>query len=69
MVTTDLATVSHTCEISYVDLSITLDGKYDGSSQVQRSVKGLRSKTLKLLEYGYWDYFSELHDEPVVGPS
>ena len=30
----------------------------------QRSVEGLRSKTLQLLEYGYWDYFSELHDEP-----
>ncbi|TMW81273.1 hypothetical protein EJD97_010751, partial [Solanum chilense] len=21
-------------------------------------------KTLKLLEYGYWDYFSDIHDEP-----
>ena len=36
-------------------LLITLDGKYDRSSQAQRSVEGLRSKTLKLLEYGYWD--------------
>ena len=51
-------------EISSAALFITLDGKYDGSSQAQRSVEGLRSKTLKLLEYGYWDYFSELHDEP-----
>ena len=30
----------------------------------QRSVEGLCSKTLELLEYGYQDYFSELHDEP-----
>ncbi|TMW98274.1 hypothetical protein EJD97_004264, partial [Solanum chilense] len=43
---------------------ITLDGKYDGPSYAQRSVEGLRSKTLQLLEYGYWDYFSKLHDEP-----
>ncbi|TMX03762.1 hypothetical protein EJD97_014244, partial [Solanum chilense] len=43
---------------------ITLDDKYDGLSYAQRSVEGLRSKTLQLLEYGYWDYFSELHDEP-----
>ena len=35
-----------------------------GPSQTRRFVEGLRSKTLKLLEYGYWDYFSELHDEP-----
>ena len=33
-------------------------------STAQRSVEGLRSKTLQLFEYGYWDYFSELHDEP-----
>ncbi|TMW80795.1 hypothetical protein EJD97_015050, partial [Solanum chilense] len=44
---------------------ITLDGKYDGPSQAQRSVEGLCSKTLQLLEYGYWDYFSDLHYEPV----
>ena len=55
---------SHTYAISSAALFITLDGKYDGSSQAQRSVEGLRSKTLQLLEYGYWDYFSELHDEP-----
>ena len=55
---------SHTFAISSAALLITLDGKYDGTSQAQRSVEGLRSKTLKLLEYGYWDYFSELHDGP-----
>ena len=55
---------SHTCAISSAALFITLDGRYDGSSQAQRSVEGLRSKTLELLEYGYWDYFSDLHDEP-----
>ena len=55
---------SHTYAISSAALFITLDGKYDGPSQAQRSVEGLRSKTLQLLEYGYWDYFSELHDEP-----
>ncbi|TMW84932.1 hypothetical protein EJD97_024113, partial [Solanum chilense] len=54
---------SNTCAISSAALFITLDGRYDGSSQAQRSVEGLRSKTLELLEYGYWDYFSELHDE------
>ncbi|TMW98084.1 hypothetical protein EJD97_004521, partial [Solanum chilense] len=42
---------------------ITLDVKYDGPSYAQHSVDGLRSKALQLLEYGYWDYFSELHDE------
>ena len=55
---------SHTCAISSAALFITLDGKYDGSSLAQRSVKSLRFKTLKLLEYWYWDYFSKLHDEP-----
>ncbi|TMW81159.1 hypothetical protein EJD97_011506, partial [Solanum chilense] len=45
-------------------LFITLDGRYDGSSQAQQSIEGLRSITLKLLEFGYWDYFSDLHDEP-----
>ncbi|TMW80153.1 hypothetical protein EJD97_023506, partial [Solanum chilense] len=55
---------SHTCALSSAALFITLDGSYDGSSQAQRSVEGLRSKTLKLLEFGYSDYFSELHDEP-----
>ncbi|TMX03635.1 hypothetical protein EJD97_015133, partial [Solanum chilense] len=55
---------SHTCTISSAALFITLDGRYDGSSQAQRSVEGLRSKTLELLEFGYWDYFSDLHEEP-----
>ncbi|TMW99055.1 hypothetical protein EJD97_003118, partial [Solanum chilense] len=54
---------SHTCAISSAALFITLDGRYDGSSKEQRSVEGLCSKTLELLESGYWDYFSELHDE------
>ena len=48
---------SHTCAISSAAFFITLDGWYDGSSEAQRSVEGLRFKTLKLLEYGYWDYF------------
>ncbi|TMW82280.1 hypothetical protein EJD97_006352, partial [Solanum chilense] len=55
---------SHTCAIYSVALFITLDGRYDGSSQAQRSVGGIRSITLELLEFGYWDYFSDLHDEP-----
>ncbi|TMW88791.1 hypothetical protein EJD97_018089, partial [Solanum chilense] len=54
---------SHTCAISSAALFITLNGMYDGSSQAQRAVEGLRSKTLELLEFGYWDYFSDLHDE------
>ncbi|TMW84386.1 hypothetical protein EJD97_025288, partial [Solanum chilense] len=57
--------LSHTCSISSDALFITLDGRYDGSSQAQRSIESLRSKTLELLEFGYWDYFSDLHDEPV----
>ncbi|TMX05023.1 hypothetical protein EJD97_003466, partial [Solanum chilense] len=52
--------------ISSAALFITPDSRYDGLSQAQRSVEGLRSKTLELLEYGYWDYLSELHDEPAV---
>ena len=55
---------SHICAISSAALFITLDGKYDGSSQTRRSFEGLCSKTLELLEYGYWGYFSDLHDEP-----
>ena len=54
----------YTCAISSAALSINLDGRYDGSSEAQRSIEGLRSKTLELLEYGYWDYFSDHHDEP-----
>ncbi|TMW82204.1 hypothetical protein EJD97_006527, partial [Solanum chilense] len=55
---------SHTCAISSVALFTTLDGRYDGSPPAQRSVEGLRSKTLELLEFGYCDYFSDLYDEP-----
>ncbi|TMX02269.1 hypothetical protein EJD97_022164, partial [Solanum chilense] len=55
---------SHTCAISSGALFITIDDRYDGSSQAQRPVEGLRSKTLELLEFGYWDYFSDLLDEP-----
>ena len=55
---------SNTSSISSAALFITINGKYDRSSQTQLSIEGLRSKTLKLLEYGYMDYFSELHDEP-----
>ncbi|TMW80537.1 hypothetical protein EJD97_018651, partial [Solanum chilense] len=51
-------------EISSVALFITLDDRYEGSLRAQRSIEGLRSKTLELLEYGYWGYFSDLHDEP-----
>ncbi|TMW94112.1 hypothetical protein EJD97_010729, partial [Solanum chilense] len=51
---------------SSATLSIILDGRYDKSSYTQRYVEGLRSITLKLLEFGYWDYFSDLHDEPAV---
>ena len=55
---------SHTCAISSASIFIIFDGRYGESSQAQRFVKGLRSKTLKLLEFGYWDYVSEHHDEP-----
>ncbi|TMW81140.1 hypothetical protein EJD97_011605, partial [Solanum chilense] len=51
-------------KISFVALFITLDGRYDRSLRARRSVEGLRSKTHELLEYGYWGYFSDLHDEP-----
>ena len=43
---------SHTCAISSASLFITLDGKYDGPLEAQRSTEGLRSKTLKTL--GIW---------------
>ncbi|TMX05060.1 hypothetical protein EJD97_002723, partial [Solanum chilense] len=55
---------SHTCAISSAALFITLDDRYDGSLEAQQFVEGLRSKTLELMQYGYWDYFSDLHDEP-----
>ncbi|TMW84614.1 hypothetical protein EJD97_024829, partial [Solanum chilense] len=48
---------------SFTPLFITLDGRYNGSSQAQRSVEGLRSITLELSEFRYWDYFSDFHDE------
>ncbi|TMW97756.1 hypothetical protein EJD97_005034, partial [Solanum chilense] len=54
---------SYTCAISSAAFFIILDDRYDGSSQTQWSVEDLRCKTLKLLEFGYWDYFSEIHDE------
>ena len=55
---------SHICAISSATLFITLDGMYGGSSEAQRAVGGLRSITLELLKVGYWNYFSDLHDEP-----
>ena len=55
---------SHTYAISSVALFIPLDCKFDGPSQAQRSIKGLRFKTLQLLGSGYLDHFSELYDEP-----
>ena len=53
-------------KISYAALFITLDGRSDGSLRAQRSVEGLCSKTLELLEFGYCDYFSDLHDVPAL---
>ncbi|TMW80332.1 hypothetical protein EJD97_021306, partial [Solanum chilense] len=66
VVTTDRHGLSHPIldAISSSALFITLDGTDDGSSQAQRSVEGLHSKTVELFEYGYWEYFCELHDEP-----
>ena len=55
-------------EISSVALFITLDGRYDRSLRAQRSVEGLRSKTLELLEYGYWitslNFMTNVQDGP-----
>ncbi|TMW88292.1 hypothetical protein EJD97_018757, partial [Solanum chilense] len=45
---------SHTYENSSAALFITLNGRYDGSSQAQRSVEGHNSIILELLEFGYW---------------
>ena len=39
---------SHNCSIYFTPLFITLDDRYDGSSQAQRSVESLRSITLEL---------------------
>ena len=47
----------------FPSLFITLDGRCDGSSQAQRSVESLYSITLKLFEFGFWDYFFDIHDE------
>ena len=66
MVTTDRHALRRPILLQFLLLLsfITLNGKYDGPSQAQQSVESLRSKTLQLLEYGYWDYFSKFHDEP-----
>ena len=45
---------SYTCAISSASLFITLDSRYDGSSQAQRSIEGPRSNTLEILEFEYW---------------
>ncbi|TMW86642.1 hypothetical protein EJD97_021068, partial [Solanum chilense] len=70
MVTTDRHGLRHPILVQFLLLLSSLPSTasmtdlQDGPSPVQLSVEGVRSKTLKLLEYGYWDYFSELHDEP-----
>ena len=70
MVMTDRHGLRHPIldKISSAALFITLDGRYDGSLQAQRSVKGLISKTLELLEYGYWAtsliFMTNLQDGP-----
>ena len=51
-------------ENSSAALFSSLDGRYDGLSQAQRSVEGLHSIKLELLEFGYWDYFYDHHAEP-----
>ncbi|TMW99993.1 hypothetical protein EJD97_001558, partial [Solanum chilense] len=50
-------------ENSSSSIIITLDDRHDGSSQAQWSVEGLRSITLKLLEFGYKDYFSNHYNK------
>ena len=50
--------------ISSAAFFIPLDGKCDRPSQAQRSVEVLRFNILQLLDSGYWDHFSDLHDEP-----
>ena len=54
----------HTWCNSSAAFFIPLDGNCDGPSQARRSVEGLRYKILQLLEFGYWDHFSDLRDEP-----
>ncbi|TMW84210.1 hypothetical protein EJD97_025612, partial [Solanum chilense] len=55
-------------EISSGAFFISLDERYDGSLRARRSVEGLRSKTLELLEYGYWAtsliFMTNLQDRP-----
>ena len=60
---------SHTCAISSAALFINLDGRYDGSSQAQRSVRGIRSITLELLEFGYWTTSLNFMTNQQDGPS
>ncbi|TMW83842.1 hypothetical protein EJD97_000606, partial [Solanum chilense] len=55
---------SHTYKNYSTALFIIHEGRYNRSSQAPRSVRGIRSITLELLEFGYWDYFSNLHEEP-----
>ena len=66
MVTTDRHGLRRPILMQFLQLLffITLDDKYDGPLYAQRFLEGLRFKTLQLLKYGYWDHFSELHDEP-----
>ena len=55
-------------EISSASLFIILDDRYDGSLRAQQSIEDLRSKTLELLEYGYWTtsliFMTNLQDAP-----
>ena len=60
---------SHTCAISSSALFITLDDRYGGSSSAQRYVGGLRSKTLELLEFGYWTTSLNFMTNQQDGPS
>ena len=55
---------SYTLQILLLIYSLPSTNRYDGQFQARRSIEGLRSITLKLLEFGYWDYFSDHHDEP-----
>ncbi|TMW91638.1 hypothetical protein EJD97_014079, partial [Solanum chilense] len=66
VVTTDRRGLRHPIlgAFSSAAFFIPLDGKCDGPSQARRSVEGLRFKILQLLESGYWDHFSDLHDGP-----
>ena len=46
--------IVHTYAISFTFNFITLDGRYDRSSQAQRSVGGIRSIIFEHSEFGYW---------------